>query len=277
MSAVSPVIAKYNARVAATGSMVCVGLDPEAARIPEHFRITSELGLFGFNRYVIEQTAPYAAAYKCNTAFYEAFGSRGWAELERTTEFLREHVPDALLICDAKRADIGNTNRGYVQGIFDAMGFDAITLHPYLGERALQPFLERADKASIILCRTSNDGGDELQELAHDGSPLWLSVARNVTERWNANGNCMLVVGAQHTHAMKAIREFAPQIPLLVPGVGAQGGEAAAVVRAGLSPDGSGLIINSSRGILFSGDPERAARELRDETAGAREATLATQ
>ena len=149
--AVSPVIAKYNARVAATGSMVCVGLDPEAARIPEHFRITSELGLFGFNRYVIEQTAPYAAAYKCNTAFYEAFGSRGWAELERTTEFLREHVPDALLICDAKRADIGNTNRGYVQGIFDAMGFDAITLHPYLGETGTAcPFLERADKASII-------------------------------------------------------------------------------------------------------------------------------
>ena len=274
MSVVSPVIAKYNARVAKTGSLVCVGLDPEFELVPPHFRITSDLGLFGFNRSIIEKTAPYAAAYKCNTAFYEAFGARGWAELERTAEFLRAHVPDALLICDAKRADIGNTNRGYVQSIFDHLGFDAVTLHPYLGEAALRPFLERADKASIILCRTSNEGGEELQELSVAGEPMWRHVARNVSERWNANGNCMLVVGAQHTAAMQAIREFAPDMPLLVPGVGAQGGEAAAVVRAGLASDGAGLIINSSRGILFSEDPARAARELRDEIAGAREAQL---
>ncbi len=277
MSLVSPVVAKYNARVAQTGSLVCVGLDPEAERIPPQFRAGDRPGLFRFNRYIIEQTAPYAAAFKCNTAFYEAFGARGWAELEETAEFLRSHVPEALLICDAKRADIGNTNRGYVQSVFDHLGFDAITLHPYLGQAALQPFLGRTDKASIVLCRTSNDGGEELQGLAVEGQPLWRAVAHHVCTRWNANGNCMLVVGAAHTGAMQEVRSFAPDMPLLVPGVGAQGGEAAAVVRAGLGSEGAGLMINSSRAILFSADPARAARTLRDEIAEAREKTLAAR
>jgi orotidine-5'-phosphate decarboxylase len=273
---VSAAIDKLNRRIARTQSMLCVGLDPDVRTLPERFR-SEAAPLFAFNRWLIEETADYAASFKCNSAFYEAHGAQGWEQLQQTAEFVREAVPDAFTICDAKRADIGNTNRGYVQSVFDELGFDAITLHPYLGREALRPFLDRADKASIVLCRTSNEGGEELQELAIEGKPLWRVVAERVAAEWNAEGNCMLVVGAQHAHVMQAIRTFSPEIPLLVPGVGAQGGYAADVVRAGLSPEGRGLLINVSRGIAASSDPEAAARKLAEEIEEAREAMLAAR
>lgn len=266
--------AKPNGRVTQAGSMLCVGLDPDLHTLPEQFR-TDAAPLFAFNRWLIEETAPYAASFKCNSAFYEAHGARGWEQLQQTAEFLRSTVPAAFTVCDAKRADIGNTNRGYVESVFDQLGFDAITLHPYVGRHALAPFLDRADKVSIVLCRTSNEGGDELQELPVEGKPLWRVVAERVASEWNTQGNCMLVVGAQHTAVMEAIRAFAPEMPLLVPGVGAQGGYAADVVRAGLSPDGGGLLINVSRGIAGSHDPAGAARRLVEEIEQAREAALA--
>jgi len=271
---VSAAIDKLNRSIAGTDSLLCVGLDPDLLTIPRRFR-GEAMPLFAFNRWLIEETAPYAASYKWNSAFYEAHGDRGWEQLQRTAEFLRVNLPGTFTICDAKRADIGNTTRGYVQSVFDQLGFDAITLHPYLGQRALQPFLDREDKASIVLCRTSNEGGEELQELRVDCKPLWRVVAERVVHTWNAKGNCMLVVGAQHTEVMQAIRGFAPEMPLLVPGVGAQGGSAADVVRAGLSARGGGLLINVSRGIAASHDPAAAARQLVEETARAREATLA--
>jgi orotidine-5'-phosphate decarboxylase len=260
----SDVIRKYERRAEAVNSLLCVGLDPEIERIPERFRRDS-LPLFAFCRWIIEQTHSVALAYKPNMAFFEARGSVGLEELARTAEYLRSEHPEIVTICDAKRADIGNTNRGYVASIFDAMGFDAVTLHPYLGREALAPFLERKDKASIILCRTSNPGAGEFQDVVSDGRPLWEIVAERVSSEWNASGNCMLVVGATYPAEMRRIREVAPTLPFLVPGVGAQGGDVAAVVAAGLDAKSKGLLISSSRGILFADDPAAAARQLRDE------------
>jgi orotidine-5'-phosphate decarboxylase len=157
------------------------------------------------------------------------------------------------------------------------MGFDAITLHPYLGREALEPFLQRADKASIILCRTSNPGAGELQDLHVEGRPLWEYIAAQVAGVWNERGNCMLVVGATYPEEMRRIREIAPALTFLVPGIGAQGGEAAAVVRAGLAANGLGLMISSSRDILYSDDPASAARALRDEIRVAVKSTLAAR
>ena len=270
----SAAMEKYERRAHAIGSLVCVGLDPEVDRIPRPFQ-GEKFPLFAFNRWIIEQTHPYAASYKPNMAFYEARGTQGLRELELTLEYLRSEHPEIFTICDAKRADIGNTNRGYVASIFDGMGFDAVTLHPYLGREALAPFLERQDKVSIVLCRTSNPGAGELQDLVCDGRPLWETVAERVSTDWNAASNCMLVVGATYPEQMRRIREIAPEIPFLVPGVGAQGGDVAAVVRSGLDARGAGLLIASSRGIIFSDDPAGAARRLRDEINAAREAAHA--
>jgi len=266
----SVVAAKLRARVQAAGSLLCVGLDPELGRLPERFQGLAE-PLFSFARWIVEETHAFAAAYKPNMAFYEAHGARGLRELERTMEYLRAEHPEIVTICDAKRADIGNTNRGYVVSIFDAMGFDAVTLHPYLGREALLPFLEREDKASIVLCRTSNPGAGELQDLDCGGRPLWEAVAERVANEWNAKGNVMLVVGATYPEDMRRVREIAPKLTFLVPGVGAQGGDVRAAVRAGLQRVGlqtgedAGLVISSSRSILYAADPAAAARALRDE------------
>jgi len=271
-----PILDKYNRRLEAIGSLVCIGLDSEVEKIPARF-FDDEFPQFAFNRWIIDQTAEYAASIKPNMAFYEARGAQGWIELRMTMEYLRANYPEIVTICDAKRADIGNTNRGYVAAIFDEMGFDAVTLHPYLGREALAPFLERTDKANIVLCRTSNPGAGEIQDLNVDGRPLWQKVAENVNRDWNCNGNCMLVVGATYPEEMRTIRAIAPNVTFLVPGVGAQGGDVASVVAAGLDVDGRGLMISSSRGIIFSDDPAAAAGSLRDEINSAREAVYAAR
>lgn len=268
------VLRKYEERAEATRSLLCVGLDPEPVRIPSKFH-AEDFPFFAFNRWIIEQTHTYTAAYKPNMAFYEARGAQGLRELELTMKYLRAEHPAIVTICDAKRADIGNTNRGYVASIFDTLGFDAVTLHPYLGREALLPFLEREDKASIILCRTSNPGAGEFQDLDIGGKPLWETVAAQVKSEWNELGNCMLVVGATYPDEMRRIRAVAPQMPFLVPGIGAQGGDVAAVVAAGLDGRGKGLMISSSRGILYNDDPGAAACSLRDEINAAREVTHA--
>lgn len=258
------ILEKYNSRADSISSLLCVGLDSELERIPDRFK-EMDAPQFEFNKFIIEQTHEFAAAYKPNTAFYEARGEQGLRELKMTMDYLRENHPEIVTICDAKRADIGNTNRGYVEEIFDWLGFDAVTLHPYLGREALLPFLDRADKACIILCRTSNPGAGEFQDLETIGKPLWQTVAEKVSQEWNANNNCMLVVGATYPEEMKAIRQAAPELTFLVPGVGAQGGDVEAVVSAGLDASGRGLIINSSRGVIFSDDPRSAAMQTRDE------------
>jgi orotidine-5'-phosphate decarboxylase len=256
-------IAKYNDRVDAAGSLVCVGLDSDHERLPDRFLRESQ-PQFTFNQWIIEQTHHYVSAYKPNIAFYEARGEEGLRELKLTVDYLRENHPDILTICDAKRGDIGTTNAGYVSGIFDWYGFDAVTLHPYLGGEALQPFLDRADKACIILCRTSNSGSGELQNLTFDGRAFWEIVAEKTRDRWNRNGNCMLVMGATYPEEIKRVRTIVPEMPLLVPGIGAQGGNLEQTVRFGLDSHGRGIIINSSRGIIFTDDPGASARQLRD-------------
>jgi orotidine-5'-phosphate decarboxylase len=267
----NPVVAKYERRAEAVGSLLCVGLDLEFSRIPAHFA-SAKFPQFEFGKWLLEQIAEYASAIKPNIAFYEARGSKGLHELELTMDYVRSQWPELLTICDAKRGDIGNTNEAYATAIFDVMDFDAVTLHPYLGREALAPFLDRADKASIILCRTSNPGAGEFQDIESQEKPLWLTVATQVSEHWNTAGNCMLVVGATYPGEMKTIREAAPELTFLVPGVGAQGGDVAAVVAAGLDARGKGLIISSSRAIIFSDDPAKAARETRDAINAARTA-----
>ncbi|MFW5696310.1 MAG: orotidine-5'-phosphate decarboxylase [Phototrophicaceae bacterium] len=257
-------IEKYEARARAINSLVCVGLDSDHERLPLEFR-RQALPQYAFNRWIIRETHAFASAYKINTAFYEARGDRGMNEMHLTVDYIREKHPDILTICDAKRADIGSTNTGYVTAIFDHMGFDAVTLHPYLGREALAPFLERADRACIILCRTSNPGAAELQDLLIAGEPLWQIVAEQVRDNWNTKGNCMLVAGATYPDELAQIRALVGDMTLLVPGVGAQGASVEATVKAGLNRHGLGMIINASRSVIWAETPAEAAEMLRDE------------
>jgi orotidine-5'-phosphate decarboxylase len=257
-------IEKFNQRARRQNSLLCVGLDTQFEAIPEKFR-HEEYPQFAFNTWVIKQTHQYVSAYKPNLAFYEARGAAGWHELQLTMEYLQHHHPDIFTIADAKRADIGSTNQGYVTAIFDQLGFDAITLHPYLGSEALQPFLERDDKVSIILCRTSNPGAGELQDLDVNGVPMWQYVAQQVATTWNHHQNCMLVVGATYPREMQVIRELTGELTFLVPGIGAQGGSVTEAVTAGLNSAQLGMIINSSRGIIFASNPAQAAQQLQQE------------
>ena len=260
------IIAKYETRAQAVHSLVCVGLDTDVANMPTAFQ-THETPQFAYNQFIIEQTHPYVAAYKPNIAFYEARGEQGLRELRMTMAYLRENHPDIFTICDAKRGDNHVSNQGYVTWIFDLLGFDSVTLHPYLGQEALAPFLAREDKGCIILCRTSNAGAAELQDVSVSisGDPLWLHVARTVAHHWNANENCMLVAGATYPDDIRRIRAAVGDMTLLVPGVGAQGGDTVQTVQAGKNAVGRGLIISSSRAILWADDPAEASRTLRDE------------
>jgi orotidine-5'-phosphate decarboxylase len=256
-------LARLVARVEAVDSMLCVGLDSGLDRLPERFRREPRPQL-AFNRWIIDETYGSAAAFKANTAFYEACGSAGWEDLADTLTYLRTVEAGVFTICDAKRADIADTNAGYVAGLLDGLGCDAITVHPYLGSAALGPFLDRSDKAVIVLCRTSNPGAGELQDLRVDGEPLWEVVARHVRDDWDRAGNCMLVMGATYPDELRRARELCPDMPFLVPGVGAQGGDLEAVVRAGLDRRGRGLLLNASRSVIGASDPGAEARLMRD-------------
>ncbi|HEX7018351.1 MAG TPA: orotidine-5'-phosphate decarboxylase [Patescibacteria group bacterium] len=255
-------LAKLHDRITHANSLVCVGLDSDFSKLPEQF-LTHETPQFAFNQWIIDQTHEYVAAYKLNLAFYEARGAQGWVELELTMRYLRNKYPEIFTIADAKRADIGSTNLGYVQALFDHLGFDAVTINPYLGSEAIEPFLAREDKVSIILCKTSNPGSDELQDLEVGGtSKLWQVVAEKVSRNWNKKGNCMMVVGATYPEEMAHIRKIAGDMPFLVPGIGVQGGDLAGTLKAGLTKQGRGLVINSARGIIFSHDPQAATQDL---------------
>lgn len=254
---------KFDRRADAINSLLCVGLDTDVERIPARFRAEAH-PQFAFNKYIIDQTAEYTAAYKPNSAFYEARGAAGFDELRMTVEYLQQNYPDILTICDAKRGDMASTNEEYVKWVFDLLDFDAVTLHPFLGGEALSPFLERADKGCIILCRTSNPGSGELQTLSVDGKPFWRYIAEKVRDRWNSNGNCMLVMGATYPDELREVRSALPDMTFLVPGIGAQGGSVEQTVQFGRNRAGRGLIISASRGIIYADDPAGAARQLRD-------------
>ncbi len=244
---------------------LCVGLDSDIEKIPHSaHRESVEETLFAFNRAIIDATHDIAGFYKPNSAFYEAHGEAGWRALEKTVRYIRGVVPDTPVILDAKRADIGSTNSGYAAAAFDHLACDAITVHPYLGREALAPFLDRADKGVIVLCRTSNPGAGEMQDVSAEGEPLYLRVARMVAEKWNTHGNCGLVVGATYPEEAARIRAAAPSLPLLIPGIGAQGGDIAKIVSSAQDAHGRGMMINASRSILYaSAEPDfaSAARE----------------
>jgi orotidine-5'-phosphate decarboxylase len=258
-----PLVQKLNTQILEKKSLLSVGLDPVESKIPDHFH-KEKYPFFSFNKWIIDQTHAYAVAYKPNAAFYEAKGAKGWEELEMTAEYLRSQLPDVFTILDAKRADIDSTNEGYVTAAFDHMQFDSITLHPYLGKEAIAPFLSRKDKISIILCRTSNPGAGEFQDLLVDDEPLWLKVAKNVSKEWNTHENCMLVVGATYPEELKRVRATVGKMTILVPGVGAQGGDLEKVLEAGLTKEKMGIIVNSSRGIIYASDPAAEAKKMVD-------------
>jgi len=238
------------ARIESTDSVVSVGLDPDPSRLPDSVA-DADLPRWAFNRRIIDATHEHAACYKPNAAFYE--DADGWRALRETIAYA--HGKDVPVLLDAKRADIGNTTRRYAAALDHA---DAITVNPYLGRDSLQPFLDRADKGVFVLCRTSNPGGSDLQDLElASGEPLYERVAA-LADVWNANDNVGLVVGATAPEELAEVRDIVPQIPFLVPGVGAQGGDAEAAVEHGLAarPDAAvdvGLV-NSSRGIIFAGE-----------------------
>ena len=226
-------IEKCRQRIKKANSLVCVGLDPDMRKIPARFA-GEKFPQFEFNKEIINATHEFVCAYKPNMAFYEARGDRGLAELKMTVEYLLEHHADILTICDAKRADIGNTSEKYAESIFDWFGFDAVTLNPYLGRDAIQPFLNYKERACVILCRTSNPGAKEFQDLLIEDKPVWQIVAEKVAKEWNENNNCMLVAGATYPKELQAIRAIVGEnMTLLVPGIGAPGRDVKAAVGAG--------------------------------------------
>ena len=253
----------------ATNSLVCVGLDPEPKKFPDQFR-DAPGGIFQFNRAIIDATRDLVCAYKPQFAHYAAHAAEN--QLEHTIDYIKTTCPNAVVILDSKRGDIGSTAEQYAHEAFERYGADAVTVNPYLGRDSVEPFLKHGDKGVIILCRTSNPGAKDFQDLnVGPGKKLFQHVAETVAKEWNANNNCMLVVGATYPEELADIRRRVGDLPFLVPGVGAQGGDVAKVMAAGKTKAGTGLVISSSRAILYasSGDDfataaRKAAQELRD-------------
>lgn len=269
------------------GKFVCVGLDSDQAKLPEVLRFSGRApsAVYAFNANIIDATRDRPLAYKPNIAFYEELGADGWQTLKLTIERIKKNAPDVPIILDCKRGDIGNTNKGYVAAAFDYFGVDAVTVSPYLGKEALLPFLDRKDKGIIALCKTSNKGSGEFQDMhvsvpsgetfagryVHTSAsvPLYQFVAHRIAKYWNDNGNCGIVVGATYPADMAEVRKIVgPGMQILAPGIGTQGGDLEATLEAGLDEDGFGLIVNSSSAIIF-------ASKLEDYAVAAEKATNA--
>lgn len=242
---------KLNKIVAKNNSLLCIGLDSDIDKLPKHIR-NGEHPQSTFNKNIVDATADLVCAYKPNVAFYEARGKAGIEALKMTCDYIREKYPEIPIILDAKRGDIGNTNEGYVKFAYEYLNTDAITLHPYLGKEALKPFLDRADKTAFILCRTSNPGAGEFQDLKIEGKLLYQVIAERVINEWNYNGNCGLVVGATYPTELNNVRRMAKYIPILIPGIGAQGADVEMTIKAGIDKEYKNAIINSSRSIIFA-------------------------
>lgn len=243
-----------------TGSFLCVGLDTDTAKLPDCLK-GQEDAVFTFNKAIIDATAPYCVAYKPNSAFYECRGAKGWDELRRTCLYIKEKYPDKLLIIDCKRGDIGNTAKMYAKAMFEDLMADAVTIAPYMGSDSVQPFLSYEGKWVILLDLTSNPSASDFQLTKDsDGTPLFINVLRTSAAWENVSPqNMMYVVGATKANMLADIRKYAPDNFLLVPGVGAQGGSLEDVCRYGLNTD-CGLLVNSSRGIIFASSGEDFAQ-----------------
>jgi len=244
-------------------SLVCVGLDPEIERFPPHIA-ESASPIFQFNKAIIDATADLVCAYKPQFAHYATYEAED--QLERTIDYIHRSYPGIPVILDSKRGDVGNTAERYAIEAFERYHADAVTVNPYLGGDSLEPFLKYEDRGVIILCRTSNPGAVDLQDLEVNSRRLFHIVADLAARRWNSRGNCLLVVGATYPRELAEVREIVGNMPLLVPGVGAQGGDVAQAVQNGQTAAGAGLIISSSRGILYASSGENFASAARDAT-----------
>jgi orotidine 5''-phosphate decarboxylase, subfamily 2 len=233
-------------------SFLCVGLDSEIEKIPSFLM---KGPIFEFNKRIIDATQEFAIAYKPNVAFYECYGVKGWTSLELTVRYIKENYPDIFLIADAKRGDIGNTSKMYAKAFLENMPFDAITVAPYMGEDSVTPFLSYSEKWVALLVLTSNKGADNFQYHNEDGIKLFERVL-SVSQKWGTINNLMYVVGATRAEMLKGIRKLVPDHFLLVPGVGAQGGSLAEVAKYGLNSK-CGLLVNSSRGIIFADNSDK--------------------
>lgn len=286
------------ASIARSDSLACVGLDPPGSLLTESSPKDKAQLLAAWGVDLIRQTHPYVCAFKPNLAFYEAYGSAGILALEATLRYLGENHPEIIRIGDAKRGDIGSTSEAHTSFLLDHLNFDAVTLNPYLGFDTVKPFLERADKGCIVVCRTSNPTADDFQLLEVGGAdgadgaggmgggtgaegaegaegagnkPLWQQILHTAATEWNQNSNCLAVIGATRPDDLRVARQIAGEhFFFLVPGVGAQGADLGEAVTAGLNQAGAGIIVNSSRSIAESTSPAQAAATLRDDINRAR-------
>jgi orotidine-5'-phosphate decarboxylase len=250
-------------------TLLCVGLDPDPAKLPKHLTGVDH-PLFEFGRAIVDATADLVCAFKPQFAYYAA--ARAEDQLEMTMDHIRRNHPGIPVILDAKRGDIGSTAEMYAKEAFERYRADALTVSPYLGFDSLAPYLKFADKGVIVLCRTSNPGARDVQDIESGGRKLYQIIAEKAAREWNANGNVLLVVGATYPEELAEIRAIVGDMPLLVPGVGAQGGDVAAVIANGATAEGTGLVISTSRAVLYAGSgpdyaaaARAAALKLRDE------------
>ena len=262
---------KLSAAWTANNSLLCVGLDPDIVKFPRQLQGKPD-AIFTFCKAIIDATADAACAFKPQIAYFAAL--RAEEQLEALCAYLRVTYPRIPIVLDAKRGDIGATAEQYAREAFERYGADAVTVNPYMGFDSVAPYLEWKDRGVIVLCRTSNPGGSDLQFLEVDGKPLYQHVARMVAGKWNANGQCGLVVGATFPSELAQVRAIVGDMPLLVPGIGAQGGDIQATVNAGKTANGAGMMINSSRAILYAKADEKAGEDFAQ---AARRAALETR
>lgn len=253
-----PFIKKLAAAWKSNNSLLCVGLDPDTSKLPDDLEDQPD-AIFTFCKAIVDATADTVCAFKPQIAYFAALGAED--QLEAICAYLREIYPHIPIVLDAKRGDIGATAEQYAREAFERYGADAVTVNPYMGFDSMVPYLERKDRGVIILCRTSNPGGSDLQSLLVDDKPLYQHVARLAAEKWNTNGQVALVVGATFPAELAQVRSIVGDMPLLVPGVGAQGGDIQATVEAGVSSNGTGMMINSSRAILYAKLDDKAGED----------------
>lgn len=242
---------------------MCVGLDSDLEKIPS-FLSKKQDPIFEFNKEIIHQTHNLVCAYKPNIAYYESRGAKGIVSFKKTTEYISNNYPDIPLICDAKRADIGSTSEQYAKSLFDYFNFDALTVNPYLGFDSIEPFLNYKNKGIIVLCRTSNPGASDFQDLLIENEPLYIKIAKKVNQ-WNKKyKNCLMVVGATWPEQLKKVRLIALEMFFLIPGIGAQGGDLGKTLRNGLTKGKSGLIISLSRTIIYASSKKDFAQKAKE-------------
>ena len=250
---------KLSKIVKKNNSLLCVGLDPD----PE--KLQSGKNQFDFNKIIIDTTASIVCCYKPQIAFYAAAGESGLISLKQTVDYIHKNYPDIPVLLDAKRSDVGHTSQMYAKEVFDVYEADAVTVNPYCGFDSLEPFFKREDKGIFVICRTSNPGASDFQDLIIRENPLYVEVAKKIITWSEKYPNVFLEIGATWPQEIGVLRKMATSMPFLIAGIGAQGGDLKSTLENGLTADGQGLIISSSRGIIYAQDPKKSAQNLRDE------------